>query len=296
VLEAERATFAQQLEAIIEDRAVLAEYERRVSSLAALTTELEALGGDIADKTAVLSGLLEMWLGPVKAMVKQIDTCVVFVLAASGDGLTARTQLDAPVLCAHRRGRVPLCGRGGVAGQRGGLLAVRRGHLGQVPRGPDDAAAVGHGAFGRGAQPHHVFVHALAAEPVKGELVEAAGWWANALGNSAGPVPAGGRDQSGVCCLRGGVGDWAGGADGCGGARMDADKERLAFYRLQAVATGQKTPQYFVITPKLLTGLRYTEDTTVLFVFNGQFNLPQKDWDVKKMVEEKRKRVKTIEA
>ena len=73
---------------------------------------------------------------------------------------------------------------------------------------------------------------------------------------------------------------------------MDADKERLAFYRLQAVATGRKTPQYFVISPKLLPGLRYTADTTVLFVFNGFFNIAQKDWDVRKFVDNRRKRIK----
>ena len=69
---------------------------------------------------------------------------------------------------------------------------------------------------------------------------------------------------------------------------MDADKERLAFYRLQAVATGHKTPQYFVITPKLLPGLRYTPDTTVLFVFNGFFNIDQKDWNVDKFIAARR--------
>ena len=75
---------------------------------------------------------------------------------------------------------------------------------------------------------------------------------------------------------------------------MDADKERLAFYRLQAVATGRKTPQYFVITPKLLPGLRYTKDTTVHFVFNGYFILDQKDWNVEKFLAERRKRARTI--
>ena len=60
---------------------------------------------------------------------------------------------------------------------------------------------------------------------------------------------------------------------------MDAQKERLAFDRLIDASCTKKSPQYFLITPKLLRGLNYTKDVTINFVFNGPKCIPQKEWN-----------------
>eukprot|EP00924_Labyrinthula_sp_SR-Ha-C_P002282 maker-scaffold_19-snap-gene-6.3-mRNA-1 protein AED:0.03 eAED:0.03 QI:0/1/0.5/1/1/1/4/0/1092 len=50
---------------------------------------------------------------------------------------------------------------------------------------------------------------------------------------------------------------------------MDAQKERLAFAQLKALCEENKGCQYFMITPKLLTGLNYGEDIAVHVIYNG---------------------------
>lgn len=60
---------------------------------------------------------------------------------------------------------------------------------------------------------------------------------------------------------------------------MDPRNERLV-HRLivQAACEGAKS-QYFLITPKLLPGLDYHENMTVLCIFNGIWQ--PKNWDLK---------------
>ena len=65
---------------------------------------------------------------------------------------------------------------------------------------------------------------------------------------------------------------------------MDPNKERLAFYRLIDSTCRAQLPQYFLITPKLLDGLEYTADCTLLFVFNGLFSLRQKEWNLEEFI------------
>jgi hypothetical protein len=40
-------------------------------------------------------------------------------------------------------------------------------------------------------------------------------------------------------------------------------------------------PQYFLVTPKLLTDLKYNNNVNVLFVMCGKHGLRQRDWDLK---------------
>ncbi|EQC41215.1 hypothetical protein SDRG_01190 [Saprolegnia diclina VS20] len=61
---------------------------------------------------------------------------------------------------------------------------------------------------------------------------------------------------------------------------MDIHNERKVFKRITRSSCGGKLPQYFLITPKLITGLEYHRDTTVLVILNGAYNIRQDEWDV----------------
>lgn len=63
---------------------------------------------------------------------------------------------------------------------------------------------------------------------------------------------------------------------------MDERNERLVFKRIVENSVGSARPQYFLITPKLLQGLTAMdhEDVTVLFVFNGPYNLAPNLWNL----------------
>ena len=50
---------------------------------------------------------------------------------------------------------------------------------------------------------------------------------------------------------------------------MDPVNERKIFKRMTNAASREDTPQTFLLTPKLLNNLEYTEDCTVLCIFNG---------------------------
>uniref|UniRef100_A0A7S2RPJ8 Structural maintenance of chromosomes protein 5 n=1 Tax=Mucochytrium quahogii TaxID=96639 RepID=A0A7S2RPJ8_9STRA len=70
---------------------------------------------------------------------------------------------------------------------------------------------------------------------------------------------------------------------------MDATKERLSFDQLVASCCGEEAAksQYFLITPKLLTGLKYHKDITFHVIFNGPGALPQKDFSWQHFVKRK---------
>jgi chromosome segregation ATPase len=61
---------------------------------------------------------------------------------------------------------------------------------------------------------------------------------------------------------------------------MDPHNERMIFDQITAQASKPKTPQYFLITPKLLPDLKFTPAITVLCVFNGPYMTDQSDWNV----------------
>ena len=50
---------------------------------------------------------------------------------------------------------------------------------------------------------------------------------------------------------------------------MDPVNERKIFKRMTNAASREDTPQTFLLTPKLLNNLEYTEDCTVLCILNG---------------------------
>ncbi|XP_063931554.1 structural maintenance of chromosomes protein 5-like [Zophobas morio] len=59
---------------------------------------------------------------------------------------------------------------------------------------------------------------------------------------------------------------------------MDPVNERRVFSIISAVASQSGTSQYFLITPKLLPSLTFTENTSILCVFNGNTIMNQKNW------------------
>lgn len=71
---------------------------------------------------------------------------------------------------------------------------------------------------------------------------------------------------------------------------MDPKNERMIFDRISASAQCAGTPQYFLVTPKLMPGLHYSDETTIHFVYNGAW-LQCNRWsteDILKLAKEKR--------
>ncbi len=52
---------------------------------------------------------------------------------------------------------------------------------------------------------------------------------------------------------------------------MDPRNERMVHERMVEIACREHTSQYFLITPKLLTGLRYDERMRVLCIASGEY-------------------------
>jgi len=76
---------------------------------------------------------------------------------------------------------------------------------------------------------------------------------------------------------------------------MDERNERKVFSRIVQNSCGENRPQYFLITPKLLQGLKAMEhpDVTVLIIFNGPYIMEDTTkWDIAKFCEHRRKRQK----
>ncbi|KAF0683113.1 Aste57867_24801 [Aphanomyces stellatus] len=70
---------------------------------------------------------------------------------------------------------------------------------------------------------------------------------------------------------------------------MDIYNERKVFSRITKSSCGSQLPQYFLITPKLITGLHYHPDTKVLVILNGPYNINQNDWDVEQFINKRRR-------
>ena len=60
---------------------------------------------------------------------------------------------------------------------------------------------------------------------------------------------------------------------------MDPVNERRIWEQVVTASSIPSSPQYFLITPKLLPDLTYSESVCVHVVFNGYFNLTQKEWN-----------------
>lgn len=74
---------------------------------------------------------------------------------------------------------------------------------------------------------------------------------------------------------------------------MDANNERLIFNQIVRSCEearndehGQRIdpPQYFVVTPKLLPNLRFSDRVSVFNVYNGPMMMPQIEWDLGKFL------------
>ncbi|XP_064295493.1 structural maintenance of chromosomes protein 5 isoform X2 [Phalacrocorax carbo] len=70
---------------------------------------------------------------------------------------------------------------------------------------------------------------------------------------------------------------------------MDPVNERRVFDMVVKTACKESTSQYFLITPKLLQNLNYSNKMTVLFVYNGPFMLDANRWNLKSFCRRRRR-------
>ncbi|XP_067017127.1 structural maintenance of chromosomes protein 5-like [Acropora muricata] len=69
---------------------------------------------------------------------------------------------------------------------------------------------------------------------------------------------------------------------------MDPNNERRVFELVVETACRPNTSQYFLITPKLLPDLTYTNRMTILCVFNGPEMVKHTEWNIGKFIERKK--------
>ncbi|XP_048583434.1 structural maintenance of chromosomes protein 5 [Nematostella vectensis] len=69
---------------------------------------------------------------------------------------------------------------------------------------------------------------------------------------------------------------------------MDPNNERRVFDLVVKTACKAHTAQYFLITPKLLPDLDYTDRMTILCVFNGHWMLPHSEWNMDRFLKRRR--------
>jgi len=60
---------------------------------------------------------------------------------------------------------------------------------------------------------------------------------------------------------------------------MDAKNEAMIFDQVRKQASKKGTPQYFLITPKLIPGLVFTKEVALHCVHNGPWQTTQEKWD-----------------
>ena len=65
---------------------------------------------------------------------------------------------------------------------------------------------------------------------------------------------------------------------------MDVRNERLVFELLVKTSCHMSSAQYFLLTPKLLTGLHYSPRMNLLIVYNGHSMCHYTDWDMDKFI------------
>lgn len=66
---------------------------------------------------------------------------------------------------------------------------------------------------------------------------------------------------------------------------MDPHNERMVFQHIVSSSAIDDTPQYFLVTPNLLTNLDYSGNVTLLFPHNGPIVPKQVNWDVESFIE-----------
>ncbi len=60
---------------------------------------------------------------------------------------------------------------------------------------------------------------------------------------------------------------------------MDPANERRIWEQVVAASSGPQSPQYFLVTPKLLSDLTYSDSIVVHVIFNGVYNVKQEEWN-----------------
>ncbi len=73
---------------------------------------------------------------------------------------------------------------------------------------------------------------------------------------------------------------------------MDAANERRVFDLLVRTSCDERSAQYFLLTPKLLPGLNYHRNMTVLVVNNGPGMCSSAEWDVAAFLKRARTRAR----
>ncbi|XP_046855168.1 structural maintenance of chromosomes protein 5-like [Xenia sp. Carnegie-2017] len=72
---------------------------------------------------------------------------------------------------------------------------------------------------------------------------------------------------------------------------MDPINERKVFELMVETSTRPNTPQHFLMSPKLLPDLHYSDRMTILFVYNGHWMLSHDKWNTKKMIKRAKKKM-----
>ena len=74
---------------------------------------------------------------------------------------------------------------------------------------------------------------------------------------------------------------------------MDPNNERKVFELMVETSTRPNTPQHFLMSPKLLPDLHYSDKMTILFVYNGHWMLKHDKWNTKKLIKADSQRLRT---
>lgn len=70
---------------------------------------------------------------------------------------------------------------------------------------------------------------------------------------------------------------------------MDPVNERKVFEIIVQNSCSRLQAQYFLLTPKLLSDLKFDDNVNVICVFNGPFNIPHSSYNLKKFLELRKK-------
>ena len=65
---------------------------------------------------------------------------------------------------------------------------------------------------------------------------------------------------------------------------MDPKNERMVFETIARCGFADQTPQYLMITPKLLPDLPFPAEATIFCVLNGEHVLPQREWKYEQII------------
>ena len=70
---------------------------------------------------------------------------------------------------------------------------------------------------------------------------------------------------------------------------MDPVNERKVFDIIVQNSCAKQFAQYFLLTPKLLPDLSFDDRTNVICVYNGPYNLPHNKYNIRSILENRKK-------